>query len=668
MALWGGRFKEDVAVATQEFGASLPVDNHLYKQDIAGSKAHARMLATQHIISQGDCGAIVGCLDDIEGEIDAGSFPFHIEDEDIHMAIEGVGCLDDIEGEIDAGSFPFHIEDEDIHMAIEGELTRRIGEAGKRLHTGRSRNDQVATDTRLAAKALAHDLMQANLHMREALIGAACDNEGVVLPGRSRNDQVATDTRLAAKALAHDLMQANLHMREALIGAACDNEGVVLPGMTHLQHAQPVLLSHHLLASRNDQVATDTRLAAKALAHDLMQANLHMREALIGAACDNEGVVLPGMTHLQHAQPVLLSHHLLAYYWMFERDFHRLTAAFEAADASPLGAAALAGTTYPIDRVAASYEMGFARVICKRDFHRLTAAFEAADASPLGAAALAGTTYPIDRVAASYEMGFARVICNSLDAVSDRDFILDLHFACSTMAMHLSRLAEEIVLWSSSEFGYITLSDSLDAVSDRDFILDLHFACSTMAMHLSRLAEEIVLWSSSEFGYITLSDAYSTGSSIMPQKKNPDFAELIRGKTGRVYGNLLQLLVTCKGLPLAYNKDLQEDKGGMLDSARTLSQSLAVMAGMISTCTFNADPAAAGDVQGVAAGIQQGLARGQGRHARFRPHALPEPRRHGGDDLHLHVQRRCHARGLRGRASRGDGCRRLPRQEGHAVP
>lgn len=353
MALWGGRFKEDVAVATQEFGASLPVDKHLYRQDIAGSKAHARMLAKQHIISQGDCDAIVGCLDDIEGEIDA-------------------------------GSFPFHIEDEDIHMAIEGELTRRIGEAGKRLHTGRSRNDQVATDT---------------------------------------------------------------------------------------------------------------RLAAKALAHDLMQANLHMREALIGAACDNEGVVLPGMTHLQHAQPVLLSHHLLAYYWMFERDFHRLTAAFEAADASPLGAAALAGTTYPIDRVAASYEMGF-----------------------------------------------ARVICNSLDAVSDRDFILDLHFACSTMAMHLSRLAEEIVLWSSSEFGYITLSD-----------------------------------------------AYSTGSSIMPQKKNPDFAELIRGKTGRVYGNLLQLLVTCKGLPLAYNKDLQEDKGGMLDSARTLSQSLAVMAGMISTCTFNAD-------------------------------------------------------------------------------
>ena len=353
MALWGGRFKEGVAISAQEFGASLPVDKHLYKQDIAGSMAHARMLAKQGIISQGDC-------DDI------------------------VRGLAEIEGEIDAGTFPFRIEDEDIHMAIEGELTRRIGEAGKRLHTGRSRNDQVATDT---------------------------------------------------------------------------------------------------------------RLAAKALARELMGANLHVREVLVEAARENDKVVLPGMTHLQHAQPVLLSHHLLAYYWMFARDFTRLTAAFDAADASPLGAAALAGTSYPLDRVASSYAMGF-----------------------------------------------SRVICNSLDAVSDRDFILDLHFACSTMAMHLSRLAEEIVLWSSSEFGYITLSD-----------------------------------------------AYSTGSSIMPQKKNPDFAELIRGKTGRVYGNLLQLLVTCKGLPLAYNKDLQEDKGGMLDSARTLSQGMSIMAGMISTCTFNAD-------------------------------------------------------------------------------
>lgn len=353
MALWGGRFEGGVETSTQEFGASLPVDKHLYKQDIAGSRAHAAMLAKQGIISQDDCDAIS----------------------------RGLG---QIEAEIDAGAFAFDIDDEDIHMAIEGELTRRIGEAGKRLHTGRSRNDQVATDTRLATKALVKQLMEANLALRQTLVRVA------------------------------------------------------------QEHAD---------------------------------------------------AVLPGMTHLQHAQPVLLAHHLLAYYWMLTRDFKRLDAAFEAADASPLGAAALAGTTYPIDRVATAYALGF-----------------------------------------------TRVIPNSLDAVSDRDFLLDLHFACSTMAMHLSRLAEEIVLWSSSEFGYITLSDS-----------------------------------------------FSTGSSIMPQKKNPDFAELVRGKTGRVYGNLMQLLVTCKGLPLAYNKDLQEDKEGALDSAHTLVQCLEVMAGMVGTMHVNAD-------------------------------------------------------------------------------
>ena len=260
MALWGGRFEGGVETSTQEFGASLPVDKHLYKQDIAGSRAHAAMLAKQGIISQDDCDAIS----------------------------RGLG---QIEAEIDAGAFAFDIDDEDIHMAIEGELTRRIGEAGKRLHTGRSRNDQVATDTRLAAKALVKQLMEANLALRQTLVRVA------------------------------------------------------------QEHAD---------------------------------------------------AVLPGMTHLQHAQPVLLAHHLLAYYWMLTRDFKRLDAALEAADASPLGAAALAGTTYPLDRVATAYALGF-----------------------------------------------TRVIPNSLDAVSDRDFLLDLHFACSTMAMHLSRLAEEIVLWSS---------------------------------------------------------------------------------------------------------------------------------------------------------------------------------------------------------------------------
>ena len=351
MALWGGRFEAGVAASTQEFGASLPVDKHLYKQDIAGSRAHAAMLAQQGIISQDDAEAICTGLRAIEADIDA-------------------------------GAFSFDIADEDIHMAIESELTRRIGEAGKRLHTGRSRNDQVATDTRLAAKALVREFMEANLHLRSVLLEVAC-------------------------------------------------------------------------------------------AH--------------------ERAVLPGYTHLQHAQPVLFSHHLLAYFWMFTRDFKRLVAAFEAADASPLGAAALAGTSYPIDRQATARAMGFAGVI----------------------------------------------------------------------------------------------PNSLDAVSDRDFLLDLQYAGSVCAMHLSRLAEEIVLWSSSEFGFVTLSDAFSTGSSIMPQKKNPDFAELIRGKTGRVYGNLMQLLVTCKGLPLAYNKDLQEDKAGALDTAHTLVQCLGVMAGMVQTMQVN---------------------------------------------------------------------------------
>ena len=353
MALWGGRFEEAAAPVTQAFGASLPVDKALYKQDIAGSRAHAQMLAAQGIISEEDAKAICDGLEDIERDIDA-------------------------------GSFTFDIADEDIHMAIEAELTRRIGEPGGRLHTGRSRNDQVATDTRLAAKALAKSLMQGNLNLRAALLHAA------------------------------------------------------------------------------DQ-AGDT--------------------------------VLPGMTHLQHAQPVLFAHHLLAYVWMLARDFTRLSAAFDAADASPLGAAALAGTTYPLDR-------------------QMTA----------------------------HRLGFTSVVENSLDAVSDRDFLLDLEYACSVMAVHLSRLSEEIVLWSSQEFGFITLSD-----------------------------------------------AYSTGSSIMPQKKNPDFAELIRGKTGRVVGDLMQLLVTMKGLPLAYNKDMQEDKEGALDAAHTLEQCLAVMAGMVSTWTVNAD-------------------------------------------------------------------------------
>lgn len=353
MALWSGRFEQGVSEFTQEFGASLPIDKAMYKQDIAGSKAHARMLAKQGIISAEDAQAIEDGLAQIERDIDEGNFTFDINDEDIHMSIEAV-------------------------------LTERIGDAGARLHTGRSRNDQVITDT---------------------------------------------------------------------------------------------------------------RLYAKELARELMEANLKLRKTLMAVAAENRDVYLPGYTHLQHAQPVLLSHHLLAYYWMFARDFARLRQAFHAANMNPLGSAALAGTTYPLDRMATTDDLGFAGPI----------------------------------------------------------------------------------------------PNSLDAVSDRDFLLDLDYAASVSMIHLSRLSEELILWSTSEFGFITLSDAYSTGSSIMPQKKNPDFAELIRGKSGRVVGDLVALLVTMKSLPLAYNKDLQEDKEGVMDAAKTLYDCLICMEGMIATMRINQD-------------------------------------------------------------------------------
>ncbi len=353
MALWSGRFTENVSEFTQRFGASLPVDKALYAQDIAGSKAHARMLGEQGVISK----------------------------DDVALIEQG---LDNIKDRIEAGNFPFDINDEDIHMSIEKALIQDIGEAGARLHTGRSRNDQVITDTRLFAK------------------------------------------------------------------KRCD---------------------------------------------DLMRANLALRYELVAQAEKNFDVILPGYTHMQHAQPVLLSHHLLAYAWMLSRDFTRLVAARDVADVNPLGSAALAGTTYPLDR-------------------RMTAD----------------------------ELGFSSVTQNSLDAVSDRDFLLDLLYACTVSSIHLSRLAEEIVLWSTTEFGFITLSD-----------------------------------------------AFSTGSSIMPQKKNPDFAELVRGKTGRVVGDLVALLMTLKSLPLAYNKDLQEDKEGAIDAAATLEDCMNCMSGMISTMKVNED-------------------------------------------------------------------------------
>ena len=357
-AMWGGRFEASPSEFTQVFGASLPVDQRMWKADIAGSVAHSAMLGRQGVISQEDVEAI-------------------------HKGLDQIGQ------QIEAGEFQFDINDEDIHMSIERNLTERIGAAGGRLHTGRSRNDQVATDTHLHCKGLAQELISLVVDLRAALLDVA------------------------------------------------------------------------------DQ---------------------------------NFGVVMPGYTHMQKAQPVLFSHHLLAYYWMFTRDCTRLKAAFDAADCMPLGSAALAGTTFPLDREFTASELGFSGV------------------------------YP----------------------------------------------------------------NSMDAVSDRDFLLDLSYACSMTMMHLSRLCEEIIYWSSDEFRFIRLSDAYSTGSSIMPQKKNPDFAELIRGKTGRVYGDLVQLLTVMKALPLAYNKDMQEDKEGVFDAVDTMGDSLVVMTGMIRTMTVNADRMRAG--------------------------------------------------------------------------
>lgn len=352
--LWGGRFSAAPSVMLNRFGASLPFDQRMWKQDIRGSKAHAAMLAAQGIISAVDAQAIRDGLDQIASEIEAGDFTFDVD------------------------------RDEDIHMAIERVLTERIGAAGGRLHTGRSRNDQTAVDTHMIARDLADEVLAAITKM----------------------------------------------------------QGVVLE-----------------------------------------------------RAEGEFGTVMPGYTHMQPAQPVLLSHHLLAYFWMLERDFGRMMAARAAANRCPLGAAALAGTTYPLDRQATS------------------------DA-----------------------LGFDGPVPNSMDAVSDRDYLLDFIYACSVCQVHLSRLCEELVYWSSAEFGFVEMDD-----------------------------------------------AHSTGSSIMPQKKNPDFAELVRGKTGRVVGDLMGLITTVKGTPLTYDKDLQEDKEPLFDAADTVLGSLMACTGMLATCTFKGE-------------------------------------------------------------------------------
>lgn len=351
--MWGGRFTKAEEKNALDFNASISYDCRMYREDIAGSIAHAKMLAAHGIISK----------------------------EDQEKITKG---LISIKKEIDEGTFPFSVELEDIHMNIEKRLTEEIGDAGARLHTARSRNDQCALD----------------LHM---------------------------------------YMKRNI-----------------------------------------------ARLSEKLIA---------VLEALLAASKKYQDVILPGYTHMQRAQPVLFAHHMLAYFAMLERDFKRLEDCYDMCDMSPIGACALAGTTYP--------------------------------------------THPEEEAN-------------------------DLHFA--------------------SVYG-----NSLDAVSDRDYLLQFLSFASICAMHLSRLSEEFIYWSTSEFKFIELDDGYSTGSSIMPQKKNPDMCELIRGKTGRVYGHLIGLLTVMKGLPLAYDKDMQEDKEGVFDALDTLYFALDIYAGMISTMTVNGD-------------------------------------------------------------------------------
>lgn len=351
--MWGGRFTKAEEKNALDFNASISYDCRMYREDIAGSIAHAKMLAAHGIISK----------------------------EDQEKITKG---LLSIKKEIDEGTFPFSVELEDIHMNIEKRLTEEIGDAGARLHTARSRNDQCALD----------------LHM---------------------------------------YMKRNI-----------------------------------------------ARLSEKLIA---------VLEDLLAASKKYQDVILPGYTHMQRAQPVLFAHHMLAYFAMLERDFKRLEDCYDMCDMSPIGACALAGTTYP--------------------------------------------THPEEEAN-------------------------DLHFA--------------------SVYG-----NSLDAVSDRDYLLQFLSFASICAMHLSRLSEEFIYWSTSEFQFIELDDGYSTGSSIMPQKKNPDMCELIRGKTGRVYGHLIGLLTVMKGLPLAYDKDMQEDKEGVFDALDTLYFALDIYAGMISTMTVNGD-------------------------------------------------------------------------------
>ena len=349
--LWGGRFTGQTDAGASSFHSSLPFDRRLYKQDIRGSIAHAEMLGRQGIIPEPDAAAITSALGNILADIESGAL------------------------KIDSDA-------EDIHSFIEAELISRIGDAGRRLHTGRSRNDQVALDMRMYVR-----------------------------------DETGGISLLIAALLETLLCTAKAH--------------------------------------------TDT--------------------------------IMPGYTHMQKAQPVTLAHHLLAYFEMFKRDLERLADCRKRTDIMPLGSGALAATTYPLDR----------------DFVK-------------------------------EKLGFSAITGNSLDAVSDRDFCIEFVSCLSIIMMHLSRFCEELILWSTDSFNFIEISD-----------------------------------------------AYSTGSSIMPQKKNPDMAELIRGKTGRVYGSLMGLLTVMKALPLAYNKDMQEDKEAVFDAAETAKNCLNVFTGMFENLVFN---------------------------------------------------------------------------------
>lgn len=360
--MWGGRFAEATAASVEAYSASIQYDSRLYHHDIMGSKAHARMLARQGLITAEECEAIVQGLSEIEAEIDRGEFVFKPELEDIHMNIEKA-------------------------------LTDRIGAAGAKLHTARSRNDQVNLDFRLYLRDEADTL---------------------------------------------DMLLAEVQKAFA-------------------------------------------RRARKYL-----------------------GTVMPGYTHLQRAQPVLLSHHLLAYVEMFQRDRERL-----------------AGCRQRIDIL------------------------------PLGAAAMAGTGLPIDRQFVADELGFAAITANSMDTTGDRDFALEMLFCLNLVQIHLSRLSEELVLWSSKEFDFVRIGDR-----------------------------------------------YCTGSSIMPQKKNPDIPELMRGKTGRVTGALMALLVTVKGLPLTYNRDLQEDKEQVFDALDTVKASLSITAELLDNTAFNVERLRAATIGG----------------------------------------------------------------------